>query len=141
GDFSTNTSTSVVNEIVLFSNTGGKQGKRSTGTGVCSLASGVLSVGPVPLSGNVTGALPAANFPALTGNVTTTAGSLATTIAAGVVTNTMLAGGITAANLVGTDIATVGTITAGVWNATTIPVAYGGTGASSAAAARANLGI
>src|SRR5437868_9684758 len=112
GDFSTNTSTSVVNEIVLFSNTGGKQGKRSTGSGVCSLASGVLSVGPVPLSGNVTGALPAANFPALTGNVTTTAGSLATTIAAGVVTNAMLAGGVTASNLVGTDIATVGTITA-----------------------------
>src|SRR6266404_2596288 len=50
GDFSTNTSTSVVNEIVLFSNTGGKQGKRSTGTGVALLTSGVLSAGAVDLS-------------------------------------------------------------------------------------------
>jgi hypothetical protein len=34
----------------------------------------------------------------------------------------------------------VGTITTGVWNGTDIAVADGGTGASTAAAARANLG-
>lgn len=38
--------------------------------------------------------LPAANFPALTGNVTTSAGSLVTTIGAAQVTNAMLAGSI-----------------------------------------------
>lgn len=57
------------------------------------------------------------------------------------VTNTMLAGSIAASKLVGTDIATVGTITAGVWNGTDIAVADGGTGASDAATARANLGL
>ncbi len=45
----------------------------------------------LPLSTGVTGTLQAAQFPALTGNVTTTAGSLATTIAAGVVTFAMMA--------------------------------------------------
>ena len=72
--------------------------------------------------------LGAARFPALTGDVTTTAGSLATAIGAGKVTNAMLAGSITAANLVGTDIATVGTITAGTWHGTVVSGLYGGTG-------------
>ena len=53
----------------------------------------------------------------LTGNVTGSGtGSIATTIAAGAVTNTMLAGSIAASKLVGTDIATVGTITTGKWS-------------------------
>lgn len=43
GDFSSNTATSVVNEIVLFADTSGKLGKRSTGTGLAKLTSGVLS--------------------------------------------------------------------------------------------------
>lgn len=38
------------------------------------------------------------------------------------------AGGIAASKLVGTDIATVGTLTAGTWNATVIAGQYGGTG-------------
>jgi hypothetical protein len=42
GDFSSNTSTSVDGEIVLFSGTGGKTGKRATGTGIAHIASGVL---------------------------------------------------------------------------------------------------
>jgi hypothetical protein len=57
------------------------------------------------------------------------------------ITNAKLAGSITAAKLVGTDIATVGTITSGVWNGTEIAIAKGGTGATSAAAARTNLGL
>lgn len=40
------------------------------------------------------------------------------------ITNAMLAGSITANKLVGTDIATVGTITTGTWNATPITNAY-----------------
>lgn len=43
GDVSSNTTTSVVNEIALFSDTGGKTVKRSTGTGLAKLTSGVLS--------------------------------------------------------------------------------------------------
>jgi len=43
GDFSSNTSSSVDNEIVLFSSTGGKTGKRATQTGVLIGTSGVLS--------------------------------------------------------------------------------------------------
>lgn len=44
GDVSSNTTTSVDGEVVLFSGTGGKTIKRATGTGIAKLASGVLSV-------------------------------------------------------------------------------------------------
>lgn len=44
GDFSSNTGTSVDSEFVLFSGTGGKTGKRSTGTGLALSTSGVYSV-------------------------------------------------------------------------------------------------
>ena len=40
-----------------------------------------------------------------------------------------------------TSITTLGTITTGTWGATDIAVAHGGTGASTAAAARTNLGV
>lgn len=43
GDFSSNTSTSVDGEILLFSGTLGKTGKRATGSGFAKVASGVLS--------------------------------------------------------------------------------------------------
>ncbi len=43
GDFSSNTSTSVDSEVVLFSGTLGKTGKRATGSGFAKLTSGVLS--------------------------------------------------------------------------------------------------
>lgn len=45
GDFSSNTSSSVDGEIVLFSGTGGKTGKRATGSGLAKIASGVLGTG------------------------------------------------------------------------------------------------
>ena len=51
-------------------------------------------------------------------------GTLITSADAGTVTNAMLAGSIAASKLVETDIATVGTITAGVWNGTAIANAY-----------------
>lgn len=53
GDFSSNTSTSVDSEIVLFSGTGGKTGKRATGTGIATLTSGVLSATATTGSGSV----------------------------------------------------------------------------------------
>lgn len=50
-------------------------------------------------------------------------------IPTGGVTNAMLAGSIAASKLVGTDIATVGTVTVGTWQATKVGLAYGGTNA------------
>jgi hypothetical protein len=110
------------------------------GQNYLSISGQVLTAGAVDLSGsNATGILSASRFPALTGDISTTAGSLTTAIGAGKVTNTMLAGSIAASKLVGTDIATVGTITTGTWNGTTIAVANGGTGATSATDALTNL--
>jgi hypothetical protein len=63
---------------------------------------------------------------ALSGDVTSA--GLATTIGAGKVTDAMLAGSIAASKLVGTDITTLGTITTGTWNGSTIAAARGGTG-------------
>jgi hypothetical protein len=86
---------------------------------------------------------------ALTGNASTAtalaanpsdcaADTYATTIAASgnltcaTVTNAGLAGSIAASKLVGTDIATVGTVTTGTWSADTIAVNKGGTGQTTA---------
>ena len=52
---------------------------------------------------NIANSLACSQMPALTGNVTTSAGSCSTTIAAGVVTNSMLAGSIAFSKLTGTD--------------------------------------
>ena len=43
GDFSSNTATSVDSELMLFSGTGGKTGKRATTTGMLKATSGVLA--------------------------------------------------------------------------------------------------
>ncbi len=77
----------------------------------------------ISLTSQANGTLQAAQFPALTGDVTTSAGSLAATITTGAVTNAMLAGGIAASKLVGTDITTVGTIAAGTWQGAAIDLA------------------
>lgn len=57
------------------------------------------------------------------GDVTMTNAGV-TSIGAVKVLNSMLAGSITASKLVGTDIATVGTITSGTWNGTAVANAY-----------------
>ena len=45
------------------------------------------------------------------------------------------------ATVISSSLQTLGTISTGVWNATDIAVAHGGTGASTASAARTNLGV
>jgi hypothetical protein len=57
------------------------------------------------------------------------------TVSAGTLTGTTLASTIT-----GSSLTSVGTITSGIWSATTIDIAKGGTGATTAAAALTNLG-
>lgn len=57
-------------------------------------STGNMSFGAVDMGTEMTGTLQAPQFPALTGNVTTTSGSLVTTIGAAQVTNAMLAGSI-----------------------------------------------
>lgn len=52
----------------------------------------------------------------------------------GAILNADLAGSIAASKLVGSDIATVGTVTTGTWSASTIAVNKGGTGATTLAA-------
>jgi len=53
-----------------------------------------------------------------------------------VLSSTTLGSGVT-----GSSLTSVGTITSGVWNGTTIAIANGGTGASTAAIAKTNLGF
>jgi hypothetical protein len=54
GDFSSNTSTSVDGELLLFSGTAGKTGKRATGTGVVTATSGVYGTVAAP-TGTIVG--------------------------------------------------------------------------------------
>lgn len=54
--------------------------------------------------------------------------TIPTTALSGTITNSQLAGSIAFSKLVGTDITTVGTIGAGLWNGTLIGPTYGGTG-------------
>lgn len=102
-----------------------------TGNGAVSAAPSWSQPAFSELSGSATGA----QMPAFSGDISTSAGSTVTTIGATKVTNAMLAGSIAASKLVGSDIATVGTITAGTWNGTTVAIANGGTGQTTATAA------
>ena len=86
-------------------------------TGATTLTGALTANGGV--TGNLTGNV--------TGNVSGNAGTVTNgvyTTDTGTVTNDMLFGSIAASKLVGTDIATVGTITAGTWQGTAIADAY-----------------
>lgn len=53
----------------------------------------------------------------------------------------VLSGSSLGSGVTGSSLTSVGTLTSGTWNATTIAVARGGTGATSASGARTNLGV
>ena len=87
GQLDLSLSTSVVNRLALANFAVGTSGLPLLGAGAGSSAYGALDLG----ASGATGTLAAGRFPALTGDVTTTAGSLATTVA--------LVGGASAANI------------------------------------------
>ena len=118
---------------LAYSNTGSANGGTISGTTLTLSAAdgtnpGLLSTGAQTIAGAKTFStdITAPNF---LGNATTasTAGNITAT------SNTTLT---SLANL-----ATMGTITSGVWSASTIDIAKGGTGATTAAGARTNLGL
>ena len=108
------------------------------GLGTTSLSHKLEVSGTINASGAITGSnLSGTN----TGDQTITlsgdisgSGTTAITTAIGnsKVTNAMLAGSIAASKLIGTDITSLGTVTTGTWNATTIDYTRGGTGLTSA---------
>ena len=75
GDFSSNTNTSVDGEVLVFSGTSGKIGKRATGSGMAKLSSGVLSTAlsgtdyQAPITLTTTGTSGAATFSSNTLNI------------------------------------------------------------------------
>lgn len=89
----------------------------------------------VPMSGDIS--IDNTGLTAIgSGKVTNTmlAGSIAYSklTLTGAILNADLAGSIAASKLIGSDIATVGTITSGTWNGTVISSTYGGTGVNNA---------
>jgi hypothetical protein len=124
------------------------------GNGAIASASNTIQLGNSGVTSVITsGTISATGFTgALTGNASTATklaatkningvafdGSANITIAAdaNTLTGTTLASNVTASSLT-----SVGTITSGVWSATTIDIAKGGTGATTAAGALTNLGL
>ncbi len=81
GDTISDETVSVDSQLALYSGTTGKHIKKATGSGRPLLTSGVLSLTAIDLSGaDATGILASGRFPALTGDVTTSAGSLTTSL-------------------------------------------------------------
>lgn len=110
------------------------------GTGQVTLTSGAFVVGNGTSAVSLVGPGSAGQIPissgtapvmqTVSGDITITSSGV-TAIGALKVTNGMLAGSIAASKLVGSDIATVGTITSGTWNGSAVQPGFGGTGITS----------
>jgi hypothetical protein len=84
GDVSSNTGTSVDNELVLFSGTTGKIIKRATGTGAVSVSSGVVTQGTLSVGNGGTGLTSITAHDLIIGNGSSAATLLAPSATSGV---------------------------------------------------------
>lgn len=131
----TNDSITLGTTAIVFTQTAGA-GTYTAGSGL-SLTGNSFSVA----AGGVTDAMLAGSIAysklSLTGAILNAdlAGSIAYSKLSltGAILNADLAGSIAASKLVGTDIATLGTVTAGTWNAAVLVGTYGGTGVNNGA--------
>ena len=88
------------------------------------------------LNGNASTATTLANARKINGTEFNGSEDITVVADAGTLSGTTLKSTVTSSSLTG-----VGTITSGIWNGSTIAIANGGTGATSIAAARTNLGL
>ena len=121
---------------------GGTGATTLTGFVVGNGTSALTTQSKIALGSDISGTLPVANG----GTGSTTAGGARTNLGLVIGTDVQAYNSTLAAVAGGTytgdnDIVTVGTITTGTWNGTQIAVANGGTGATSAAGAKTNLGF
>ncbi|MCE4217943.1 hypothetical protein [Aquirufa antheringensis] len=108
--------------------------------GTVTSVTGLSSVTSTSFTGTLTGNASTATKLAATKNINGVAfdGSADITVTADAGT---LRGTTLASNVVTSSLTSVGTVTSGVWSGTAIAIAKGGTGATTAADARANLGL
>jgi len=130
-------STTLSNGKILVGN-GSNAATAVTPTGDVTISNaGVTAIGATKVTNAMLAGSIAYSKLALTGSILNAdlAGSIAYSKLAltGSILNADLAGSIAAAKLVGSDIATVGTITSGTWSATAIANSKGGTGGDSSA--------
>ncbi len=108
--------------------------------GTVTSVTGLTSLAATTLTGTLSGTAATADklttSRAINGVAFDGSADVTVTADAGTLTGTTLA-----SNVVNSSLTGVATLTSGTWNANTIGIAYGGTGATTAADARANLGL